>query len=570
MKTSTTENKQTEIKDVKSVYSVSYLEQVRAEHDKVFNYIKPELQDLSEYFIPRGARFYADEKDKKRKKINKIKDSTPLRAVRNYSSGLMTSASSPASSWFTAKVKNYTSKNHDVESWCAYVTELLNLILSSSNFYQTIPLCYRHLGVYGFGVIYGERHYDNVANFKLIPMGSYRYSKNAQGEIDTFIRVYKESVRNIVDQFGIDNVSDQVKNDFNNKRFNEQYEICHFVAPNKEYMPKAVWAKNKKFVSIYYEIGTTANKNNKLLSKSGYNRFPYFEYESECTGTDTYPSFSSGIEALPDTRQLMEMIEDEAKGIKKIYSPAYKGPANLKSKLTDKAGAYVAIPDNAKETIQPISQTPAQFMSIHDLIEIKKTDVENAFFNDLFAIILNTQKGDRTAFEVNELKEEKLSLLAPLLNQVYNGHKRLMEWLFELACEVGLVPEPPEEILDKELDIEFCSTLTRARLASKISGFERFATFALNIATQVNPAYIHKVKWLEGMDKYSEWGNIDSSLLNSNEEVENIMKAQQQQQQQQAQEAQLMQAMKDGSEIVKNIGGQDSSGADLLQRFGVG
>ena len=209
-------------------------------------------------------------------------------------------------------------------------------------------------------------------------------------------------------------------------------------------------------------------------------------------------------------------------------------------------------------------------MSIHDLIEIKKTDVENAFFNDLFAIILNTQKGDRTAFEVNELKEEKLSLLAPLLNQVYNGHKRLMEWLFELACEVGLVPEPPEEILDKELDIEFCSTLTRARLASKISGFERFATFALNIATQVNPAYIHKVKWLEGMDKYSEWGNIDSSLLNSNEEVENIMKAQQQQQQQQAQEAQLMQAMKDGSEIVKNIGGQDSSGADLLQRFGVG
>lgn len=558
----------TEIKS-KNVYSVSYLEQVRAEHDKVFNYIKPELQELSEYFMPRSARFYADEKDKKRKKINKIKDSTPLRAVRNYSSGLMTAASSPASSWFTAKIKNYTSKNHDVLSWCAYITELFNCILSSSNFYQIIPLCYRHLGVYGFGAIYGEYDYDTVANFKLIPMGSYRYSRNAQGQPDTFIRVYKESVRNIVDQFGIENISEQIKKDFDNKRFNEQYEICHFVAPNKEYMPNAVWAKNKKFVSIYYEIGTSNNKSDKFLSKSGYNRFPYFIYESECTGTDTYPSISSGIEAIPDTRQLMEMIEDEAKGIKKIYSPACKGPANLKSKLTDKAGGYVAIPENAKETIQPINQVPAQFMSIHDLIEIKKTDIENAFFNDLFSIILNTQKGDRTAFEVNELKEEKLSLLAPLLNQVYSGHKNLMEWIFELACEVGICPEPPEDILDKELDIEFCSTLTRARLASKISGLERFSTYILNVASQVNPAYVQKFKWLESVDKYAEFGNIDSSLLNSNEEVENIIKAQAQAQEQQTQQAQLMQAMKDGSEIVKNIGGQDSSGADLLQRFGV-
>ena len=64
----------------------------------------------------------------------------------------------------------------------------------------------------------------------------------------------------------------QIEKDFENKRFNEQYEICHFVAPNKEYMPNAVWAKNKKFVSIYYEIGTSNNKSDKFLSKSGYNR----------------------------------------------------------------------------------------------------------------------------------------------------------------------------------------------------------------------------------------------------------------------------------------------------------
>ncbi len=551
-------------------YTIEFLESVRAELDEVYNYIKPEMIQLSEYFLPRAARFDSDEKDKLRKKAKKIKDSTVYRAVRNYSSGLMTSASSPASNWFNVRIKNYkVDYDKDALNWCGQVTELLNNILSSSNFYQTIPLVYRHLGVFSFGCLYAEHDYDNVVNFKIIPMGSYRYAKNSAGRVDTLMRVYKESVKNLVDQFGEENVSERVKSLLKNKKLNEQVEVCHYVAPNKDYLPNATFAKNKRFVSIYYEVNSD-RKTNKFLHVSGYNKFPYFVYESEVTGSDTYPSNGSGIEALPDARQLMEMVEDEAKGIKKIVSPAYQGPKNLKSQAKDSAGSYIAVPDDSRQNIQPIYAVPAQFMNIHDLIELKKKDIENAFYNDLFSIILNTQKSGRTAFEVNELKEEKLSLLAPLLNQVHSGHKSVFEWLFEEIQELGICPPPPESILNKEFDIEFVSTLTQARLATKVSGIERLVTYVANLAGKVDPSLRHKIKLDETVDMYAKYGNIDMSLLRSNEEVEKIAQAEAKAQQQAEQQAQMMQGLKDGSEVIKNIGGQDSYGAELLNRLGVG
>ena len=69
---------------------------------------------------------------------------------------------------------------------------------------------------------------------------------------------------------------------------------------------------------------------------------------------------------------------------------------------------------------------------------------------------------------------------------------------------------------------------------------------------------------------YAKYGNIDMSLLRSNEEVEKIAQAEAKAQQQAEQQAQMMQGLKDGSEVIKNIGGQDSYGAELLNRLGVG
>ena len=94
--------------------------------------------------------------------------------------------------------------------------------------------------------------------------------------------------------------------------------------PNPKYDTTKVWAKNKKYISVYYEKNSTENK---FLSESGFDKFPYVVFEAETNGEDVYPSDCPGIN---DVKQLFEMIKEYAKAIKKIVSPPLKGPAIYK------------------------------------------------------------------------------------------------------------------------------------------------------------------------------------------------------------------------------------------------
>ena len=79
--------------------------------------------------------------------------------------------------------------------------ELTRQILYSSNFYQCLPEIYKQIGVFGFSAMGIEPDYENVVNFKVLPLGSYYYSRNSKGKIDTFCRIYMETAKNIVEKF---------------------------------------------------------------------------------------------------------------------------------------------------------------------------------------------------------------------------------------------------------------------------------------------------------------------------------------------------------------------------------
>ena len=102
--------------------------------------------------------------------------------------------------------------------------------------------------------------------------------------------------------------------------------------------------------------------------------------------------------------------------------------------------------------------------------------------------------------------------------------------------------------------------------AQNISSMERFITFTANMAQAVDPVLIKKIKGENMIDDYADFANIDPSQIAPNEELEALR---QEQAEKQAQ-AEQMQQLQQGSEMIKNIGGADSYGADLLRRLGMG
>lgn len=541
-----------------------FFEQRRAELDTPFNQIKGDLQELAEHFYPRSVRFLASDVNKSNKQRNtKIIDSTPISAVRNFSSGMMSGATSPAQNWFKIKIRNYNMENdYEVKSWCNQVEKTMRDAFNASKIYTKLPIVYKQLCVFGFSTLALESDYDDLFICKVLPIGSYRYAKNWKGQVDTFVREYSETAKNIIEQFGIDNVSGAVKR-ASEKTPQSYFEIVHIVMPNPNYDSTKKWAKNKKFISAYYEKST---KNDKLLSESGFDKFPYITFEAETNGEDVYPCDCPGINALPDVKQLNTMVKEYAKAVKKIVSPPLKGPAKFKDRtISILPESFIEDVDGNDAGVRPVHEVNPRILELNQEIQNIKNIVKEHFYNDLFAMILNTAERGRTATEVNELKEEKMVLLSPLLEQIHTGLNQLFDWVFDEFVSVDALPPIPESIQGLELEVEFVSTLAQAQKVQRIAAMERFSTFTINLANTLNPMLREKINGCKMIDDYADYANIDASQIQPTEYVEELQAQQAKKQEEQEQ----LQAMERGTAMIKNMGGVDAIGANLAARVGV-
>ncbi len=558
------ENKEEQIRKPKNFsYTTRYFNVRKSQMDSIFEQIRPDLQSLSDYFIPRATRFLVNDVNKPIKKSKNILDSVTTTAVKNFASGMQSGATSAATRWFKTQMKKKELNDiHDVKIWTNQQEELMRRILAASNYYQSQLEIYKHLGVFGFGCMSMEYDYRTVVNFKVLPIGSYRYAKDHRGEPDTLCRHYKENAQNIVKKYGYDKCSQAVKDAYDNNRYDALFELVYFVEPNKEYNPNSPLARHKKFISATYEIGEDS-----FLKLSGFDRFPFAIFEAEVNGEDNYPSNCPGIEASPDAKQLMMQVKEYSKGLKKIVSPLYRGPAALQKQkgLIDKPG-YIVEDDGNGQGIAPVYETPPQILQLDQNNDRLRNTIKEHFYNDLFAVILNTADRGRTATEVNEIKEEKMVLLSPLLDQVHKGLRYILDFIFFLTIETGIMPAPPDIIQKEDVQVEFVSALALAQKVKGISSIERFTTFTANLAQAVDPTLVYKINADKIVDDYAEIANISPEHVKSTDEV-NKKRAEIAQQQQMQQQ---MQALQQGSEMVKNMGGIDSVGGDLMTRLGVG
>ena len=540
-------------------YNVDYFQKRAKEMEDVFNVIKPDLQELADYFLPRSVQFIARNSRKPIVKNKKIIDSTPLIALRNFSSGMMSGATSPTNRWFKTVFSNVDLANdYYLKNWCSKQEELTRRILYSSNFYQCLPEIYKQLGVFGFSAIGIEPDFENVVNFKVLPLGSYYYSRNSKGKIDTFCRIYMETAKNIVEKFGDSTPKEICEIALEHPL--KQFELIHFVEENKYYREKHLSSRYSKYVSAVILSGK-----NEFLSIKGFRKFPFVVFESSNPTDSDYPQDCPGINALADVKQLMTMVKEYAKAVKKIVCPTYKGPASLKNKkLADVPGAYIEEDENGRG-ISPVYEVNPRVLELKQEKDELKQAIKEHFYNDLFAMILNTAERGRTATEVNELKEEKMVLLSPLLEQIHCALREVLEWIYDEQVRVGIIEPLKEQYKNCKLQIEFVSSLAQAQKVSNISSIERFTTFVSNIANAIDPILKSKLNGEKIIEDYATFANISPTQIVPSDEIEKIREELKNSQNQQMQ----INTLKEGSQIIQNMGGIDSYGADLLARFGV-
>lgn len=523
-------------------------------------------KDISDYLLPRSGRFFTDDVNSGRKRMNNIYDSTGTRALRVLGAGLMSGATSPARPWFRLAVPDRDlMKYAPVKLWLNDVTRLMLDTFQRSNTYRTLHMLYEELGAFGTAASFVMDDYNNVIHHYPLTVGEFCIATDYRGTVDTLYREFNKTVGQLVAEFGYENCSQRTQELFNARNLETQVTIIHAVEPRNMRDPRKRDASNMPFKSCYYEKGAEEEK---MLRESGLKRFRALCPRWLVTGGDTYGG-SPGMEALGDVKQLQHQQLRKAEGIDYMTKPPLQVPTSSKNRDVDRFPGGVSYIDMAGPSggVKTMFEVNLNLQHLLGDIQDVRGRIRETFFADMFLMLANNQDHRMTATEVAERHEEKLLMLGPVLERLHNELlDPLVDITFERLLETGVLPPPPDELQGQDLHVEYVSMLAQAQRAVATNSIDRFVGNLGNIAT-MKPDVLDKFDSDKWADEYADMLGVNPELIVSSDQVA-IVREQRAQMQAAAQQSALAEQ---NAKTANTLAGADTSGknalTDVIQQF---
>lgn len=458
-------------------------------------------------------------------------------------SGLTGYSISPNIIWFKLGLENQNLLNrYGVKDWLEEVENIMNAEFRRSNLYMAASKFIQDTCVIGHGVMLCDEDIkNNRLRFTTIRSNEAYLDCNEYGEIDTVFRRFTITLRNAVDFFGIENLSEQLQEDYKEvSKWNNKIEILYCVQPREKFDPQKQDAKNKPYEAIYLDL-----TNNKIILESGYDENPYAVFEWDQMSGLPY-STSPAINAMPDIKYLNIAAKTSMRIAQTSAEPPMKASRSLKNiNLVPKGFTYV---DTNEEVLEPIRTGENYPITLEVLKQIE--DSVKAWFNVDFFLMLQQKQGQMTATEVMELQGEKSAVLSKLIVNLNNALQKIISRSFNLLMKEQKLPPVPETIQDEatSMKVEFIGPLAQAqRKYHTMGGIQQALSFIApimnlypNAGDYINPD--------ELMKRAMEGQGMPQAVIREEDEVQKIREQRAIAQQQ----AQLAQQQAQSQELVMN------------------
>lgn len=533
---------------------------LESERSSFINY----WRELSDFHLAHRGRFLLEDFNKGHKRNTKQINNTSRLAVRTLQGGMMAGITSPARPWFRLSTPDTDLMEYGpVKEWIDQVEKAMRAVFNRSNLYQSLIALYGEMGVFGTPSMGIFRDYENVIRCAPYTVGSFCIAANGKGLVDTHYRKYRLSAGALVTEFGKENVSTTVRNMWDSGNVDAWVPVYHAIEPNDDRDMMSPLAKNKPFRSVYFEEG---NHQDKFLRESGFDEYPIINPRWEVTGEDVYATSCPGMDALGDTKALQLEERKRAIGIDKQVDPPLIAPMSLRNRVP--SGGYhpgdIEFVDNVGPNSGMRSMYDVNVNLEHLRADIQENEyrIKRAFYEDLFLMLATARDVERTAREIAERHEEKLLMLGPMLLRLHNeGLDPIIDRTFNIMQDAGMLPPPPPELTDQNLQVEYISILAQAQKMTAISGIEATLGF-VTAAVQIDPDAALKFNGEQAVDMYADAMGTPVNIIRSDDEVEKLKMARQQQER----ATMALQMAQQGSEVAKNL---SSSGEAITDALGI-
>lgn len=523
-------------------------------------------RELSDYFLPRRYPWLLTDKETKSAAVRNrnLLDSTSTVALRTLATGMMNGITSPARPWFRLRLAGFTedAEPHAHRVWLDTAADRMLLIMAESNFYNALGILYLEWACFGTAAMSIYEDPDTIIHCYNFAVGEFYLECDYHGRVVGFSRKFSRTVAQIVQEFGEDAVSASVRADFKagGARLSNQVQVWHLVERNNP--DDGLARRSAPYREFYWEYGKAAGT---VLRSAPLDEFPNICPRWETYGTDTYGS-SPCMDALPDVRQLQQLIKRRAQGLDKMVSPPMLINRSLAGRPKSMAAdgyTYVA-GHELGQGARPVYQIQIPFQELNLDIAATQARIRQVLYNDLFRMISELDTV-RSATEIDARREEKLVLLGPVLERFESeGLSPCINRVFQICLRAGVFPPVPEGLVERDLKIQYVGILSDAQRAIGTVSVERYLQLLGNMAGMF-PDVLEVPDPEEIIRDYAESIGLKTRLQRSRESVQQAREAREQQQSV-AEAAQAGQALIGGAQQLSETdlgGGRNALSAIL-------
>lgn len=546
---------------------------------------EPHWRELADHFAPRTGNWNnQDATDRGRKKNQYVINNAPLIAARTLASGMMAGLTSPARPWFRLTTPDPALVEFGpVKEWLYVCETRMREIFAKSNTYRVLPTVYAELGVFGSHASVCMEDDEDTIRLQPWEMGTFWLAQDSRLRVDTGYREIKMTVRQLVQEFGIENCSDRVKNMFRNNQWEQWIDVYQAIEPNDERLAGKMGPRGMTIRSVYWEKGGDKDK---LLGQRGFNETALLAPRWIANGNNSYGD-SPAMDALGDAKALQFEERRKAQSLDKLVDPPMTAPTSLKNQRVSLLPGDVTYVDvtSDRSGFRPVYEIRPDIQWQNASINEIRDRINSAMYADLFLMLAMSDRRQITAREIEERHEEKLLQLGPVLERL---NDELLDPLIDRTFAImvrrsepfwrgvmdgnPILPPPPEELKGVDLKIEYISILAQAQKMVGIQAVDRLIMFTGQLAAaSADPSVFDKIDKDQAIDEYGEMLGVSPRVIVPDETVAQVRQDRQQQQNMQQMAAMAGPAVQ-ATQALKNVSdtpaGDDSALNNLLSNIG--
>jgi Bacteriophage head to tail connecting protein len=404
-----------------------------------------------------------------------------------------------------------------VQRWLQDSQTVMYSAFNRSNFYDVVTEFISDGATCGTAHLVIEEDVEHASQVFTVPHFRECFiAENQYGSVDTCYRVYRMTLRQLADKFGMEEMN-RIDANFQKEyesNMHAEHQILHAIYPRKDYFPSRVDGKAKQWESVWvYAKGgkliqakgeTTSGKDVHLLSEGGYDSMPIITWRWRKNCDEVYGR-GPAHDAFVSIAQLNQMGRTNLVTAHRSAEPPLVAYADLRGAIQRGPNGITYMEANRGDIRMRMPQplyTGVQSLPFNIEYQDRVAKIVNQHFHtDVFMMMSQLAaagKGQRMVVDqVNEMQSEKAAILGTRVGNLQSeAFDPLISRVYSIEAAAGRIPQPPDILLETvhgPVEVQYLGPLAQAQTRmTTMRSIQMFNSVVTELA-QINPTAIDYV-----------------------------------------------------------------------------